>query len=209
MLERDDEDLAIEQLPAAGRADDPELAGSRALATEPAQERAAALAEPAPPAAATPARLRELRERIEQLQAQLQALPTRQLERIEDLDERALTLSSQRERARRAARGAARATTAVRTRARSPRRRARPLTQRARADDRELDAVLTQRVRLARELGDPPEMRAERDGLERAISELIQEHTEVRDELAERELHAPGAWVRDTFGERPDGPWAA
>jgi hypothetical protein len=25
------------------------------------------------------------------------------------------------------------------------------------------------------------------------------------DELIERELHASGAWVRDTFGERPDG----
>ena len=97
MLERDDEDLAIEQLPGAGRADDPEVAGSRELAAEPAQERAAALAEPAPPAALTPARLRELRERIEQLQAQLQALPTRQLQRIENLDARALTLSSQRE----------------------------------------------------------------------------------------------------------------
>ena len=35
MLERDDEDLAIEQLPGAGRADDPELAGSRELAGEP------------------------------------------------------------------------------------------------------------------------------------------------------------------------------
>ena len=47
MLERDDEDLAIEQLPGAGRADDPELAGSRELASEPPQERGAALAEPA------------------------------------------------------------------------------------------------------------------------------------------------------------------
>ena len=60
----------------------------------------------------------------------------------------------------------------------------------------------------AGELGDPAEMRAERDGLERAITQSTQEHTEVRNELAERELHAPGAWVRDTFGERPDGSWA-
>ncbi len=40
MLERDDEDLAIEQLPGAGRADDPALAVSRELAAEPPQERA-------------------------------------------------------------------------------------------------------------------------------------------------------------------------
>ena len=89
MLERDDEDLAIEQLPGAGRADDPALAGSRELAAELPQERAAARAEPAPPAAATPAQLRELRERVEQLQAQLRALPLGELQRIEDLDGRA------------------------------------------------------------------------------------------------------------------------
>ncbi len=52
---------------------------------------------PAPPVTATQGRLRELRERIEQLRAQLQALPTVELQRIEDLDGRALTLTSQRE----------------------------------------------------------------------------------------------------------------
>ena len=97
MLERDDEDLAIEQLPGAGRTDDSELAGTRAHAAEPPQEHAAARAEATPPAAATPARLRELRERVERLQAQIAALPTREMQRIEDLDARALTLTTQRE----------------------------------------------------------------------------------------------------------------
>src|SRR5271166_2723167 len=97
MLERDDEDLAIDQLPGSGRANDPEVTASRNLAAEPAQERAAALAEPMPPAALTPARLLELRERIEQLREQLKALPTRELQRIENLDARALTLSSRHE----------------------------------------------------------------------------------------------------------------
>ncbi len=208
MLQRDDEDLAIEQLPAAGRADDPEVAGSRVLATEPPQERAAILAEPAPPATATPARLPELRERIEQLQAQLQALPTRQLQRIEDLDGRALTLRTQRERL---AEQLAELS--------EPRRRfgreqdlhaveRTHLTSALRTGERELDDLLTQRAHLERELGDPAEMRAERDGLERAIWQSTQEHGAVRNELAERELLALGAWVRDTFGERPDGPWA-
>jgi hypothetical protein len=50
-------------------------------------------------------------------------------------------------------------------------------------------------------------MRAERDGLERAITQLTQGRAEVRNEPAERELNAPGAWVRDTFGERPHGSW--
>jgi AAA domain len=97
MTERDDEDLAIEQLPGAGRVDDPRLADARAHATAPPQEHAAARAEPTPPAAASSVRLQQLRERVEQLQAQLAALPTRQLQRIEDLDARALTLTTQRE----------------------------------------------------------------------------------------------------------------
>ena len=65
--------------------------------------------------------------------------------------------------------------------------------------------MLGQRRRLECELGDPVEIRAERDGLEHAVTQLAQEHTEVRNELAERELHAPAAWVRDAFGERPVG----
>jgi len=97
MVERDDEDLAIEQLPGAGRSDDPEVVGARALAAELPQERAAALAEPTPPAAATAARLRGLGERVEQLQTQLEALPTRQLKHIEHYEARALTLLTQRE----------------------------------------------------------------------------------------------------------------
>jgi hypothetical protein len=65
--------------------------------------------------------------------------------------------------------------------------------------------MLGERSRLAGELGDVSEMRAERDGLEHAISQTIGEQTAARDELVERELKAPGAWVRDTFGGRPDG----
>jgi hypothetical protein len=204
MLERDDEDLAIEQLPGSGRADDPQVASSRLLAIEPPQELAAALAEPMPPAAVTPARQRELRERVQQLQAQLEALPTRQLQRIETLDERALTLRSQREQY-----------VEQLTELPGPRRRLGReqdlhaversyLTSALRVGARDLDAVLTQRSRLVRELGDPLEIRAERDALERAITQLTQEHTDARNELAERELHTAGAWVRDTFGERPD-----
>ncbi len=91
------EDLAVEQLPGAGRTDDPDLAGARAHAAGPPQEHAATRAETTPPAAATPPRLRELGERVDQLHAQLAALPTRQLQRIEDLDARAHTLTTQRE----------------------------------------------------------------------------------------------------------------
>lgn len=65
--------------------------------------------------------------------------------------------------------------------------------------------MLAERSRLAGELGDVPEVRAERDALEQATSQATREHAEVRDELVDRELHTSGAWVRDTFGERPDG----
>ncbi len=82
MSERDDEDLATEQLPAssteehtgAGRAADHDLATARALQHEPHQEHAAARAEPKQPSPPSPARLRELRERVKERQAQLHAL---------------------------------------------------------------------------------------------------------------------------------------
>ena len=96
MLERDDEDLAIEQLPGAGRADDAEAAAAASSPGEPRQEQTAAGAE-AIPAIASAERLRELADRIERLRTQVGALPTRQLQRIEDLDGRAITLTTQRE----------------------------------------------------------------------------------------------------------------
>jgi hypothetical protein len=74
------------------------------------------------------------------------------------------------------------------------------------ANEREFDAVLAQRDGLERELGDPVEARAEREGLEHATTQTTREHTALRNELAERELHAPAEWVKATFGERPDRP---
>jgi conjugative relaxase-like TrwC/TraI family protein len=207
MLERDDEDLAVEQLPAAGRADDHGTA-TRLPAGEPPQEHAAARAEPTMPPPAGAARLRELHERVEQLQAQLAALPTQALRRIEDLDARAATITTQREQL--AARLAA---------VPAPRRRLgrehdphtverANLTSALHAGERELHATLTQRQRLARELGDPAEARAEREGIQRALAHITGERTQLRDELAKRELHNPGAWVRATLGERPEQPRA-
>ncbi len=66
------------------------------------------------------------------------------------------------------------------------------LTSALQANERELDAVLTQRDGLERELGDPSEVRAEREGLEHGITQATREHTALRNELAERELHNPG-----------------
>ncbi len=83
MSERDDEDLAIEQLPAtvsedratAGRAGDPALTTATALRHEPHQEHAAIRAEPSPPdPPASAERLRDVREDMRQLETQYKAL---------------------------------------------------------------------------------------------------------------------------------------
>ncbi len=206
MLERDDEDLAIEQLPDAGRTNDPELASAHTHATAPPQEHAAARAEPTPPATASPARLRELRERVEQLQAQLAVLPTRQLQRIEDLNARALTLATQHEQLAGSLAGLPEPHRRL-GREQDPHAIERAhLAGALQANERELDAVLTQRGGLERELGDPADARAEREGLEHAITHATRAHTALRNELAERELHNPAVWVKATFGERPDRP---
>ena len=206
MLERDDEDLAVEQLPGAGRTDDPDLAGARAHAAGPPQEHAATRAETTPPAAATPPRLRELGERVDQLHAQLAALPTRQLQRIEDLDARAHTLTTQREQLTQ------RLTGLPKPHRRLGREQDPYAIERAhlagalQANERELDAALTQHRGLERELGNPAEARAEREGLKQAITQATREHTALRNELAERELHTPAEWMKATYGERPDRP---
>jgi hypothetical protein len=206
MLERDDEDLAIEQLPAAGRAGDLDVSDAERLTADPHQEHSAARAEPTPLAAASPARLRELRETINKLRSQLEGLPTRELQRIDDLDARIITLSTQREQL------AESLAELPESRRRFGRQEDSHATERAHltsaleAGEREHDTVLTQRSRLERELGDPGEIRSERGALQRALAQSTRERTDIRNYLAECELHTPGAWVRDTFGERPSKP---
>ncbi|MGA2321930.1 MAG: hypothetical protein ABSG95_14545 [Solirubrobacteraceae bacterium] len=82
------------------------------------------------------------------------------------------------------------------------------LSKALQGNEEALGNVLERRSDLARELGDVPEVRAERDGLAGAISQSVRERAAARDELVEREVQARGAWVRDTFGERPDVPRA-
>ncbi len=193
--------------PAHGRADDPDLASARTHAAEPPQEHAAARAEPTPPATATPARLRELRERVEQLHVQLAALPTRAAAAHRGPRRARPHPHHPARAAHRAPRRPTRATAAPRPRTRPPRDRARPPHQ---LPCKPTSASSTRSshsaTRLERELGDPAEARAEREGLEHAITQATREHTALRNELAERELQTPAAWVKATFGERPDRP---
>jgi hypothetical protein len=152
--------------------------------------------------------MRRLSARIEQLRAQLEALPTHQLRRIEHFEERARTLSTQRGQLAEEL-----------AHLPEPRRRFGRehdlhavergfLTSALEGHDRELHAVIGRRAELESELGDPAEIRSERDGLERSIRQSTREHNEVLDKLAQREPRAPEPWVRHTFGERPDGTWA-
>jgi len=206
MLERDDEDLATEQLPSAGRTDDPAIAIAATGGEQPDHEQATALAEPTPSPPATIARLRELQELGERLRAQLAALPGRQLQRIDDLDARGLTLSTQREQLTERLNELPAPTRRL-GRVHDPHAPERAhLIGALRAGERELDSVLRERGRLTHELGDPAEVRADRDGLQRSLAQLTREQTEIRDEMAEREVRTPGAWVRPTLGDRPDSP---
>jgi conjugative relaxase-like TrwC/TraI family protein len=210
MVERDDEDLAVEQLPgaehgsAAGRADDCGLAVGRTRAAGPPQEQAAARAEPATPAAPSAERLRALEERRDQLRTQLKALPTRQLQCIEDLDARILTLTGQH--AQLAERLAAlRESTRCRGRWQDPDAADRAfLTGAVQDNERGRAAVLEERTRLEHEIGDPAEARAERDGIEHAIGQATREHRALSKELDKLDRDAPGERDRANSRERDE-----
>jgi hypothetical protein len=96
MLVRDDEDLAVDQIPAAGREDDPALASHRAARNTPAQEVAADRAQAKEPVASVN-RLIELREEISRHRVVLGALPTRPLARFDALDTMERELSVEHE----------------------------------------------------------------------------------------------------------------
>ncbi|MGD0198231.1 MAG: hypothetical protein ABSC56_10055, partial [Solirubrobacteraceae bacterium] len=70
-----------------------------------------------------------------------------------------------------------------------------------------IERTLTERDTLARQLGNPDTIRAERDGLRGALQQARREHDETLDQLVESELAARPEWTREALGERPDGAW--
>jgi conjugative relaxase-like TrwC/TraI family protein len=203
MLERDDEDLAIEQLPTtgadSGRATDPDLAAAEDLQAEPHQEHAAVRAEPDPHQPASAARLRELDTRRRALETALTALATTAPRRLQELDTLALALETERERV------AQRRSEMQWHDELDGHHEERFAGEDAAAKD-ELSTVLRTRRTLASQLDNPDEARSERDSLEQALADLANEHTTLREQLAERELKTPGEWVINTLGERSDTP---
>ena len=208
MLERDDQDLAIEQLPPAGRADDRQLALALDLAGEPAHEHAALRAEPDTPPVGT-SRLHDLGERVEQLSAQRAALPTSQLGQLDMARARVLELTERRDEL-----------SASLERLPAPKRsvlgreRDEHLIDRTRLStalngtDDAIVRVREAEVRLRDLLGDPEQIRSELDGLDREIRELTSERNGLLNDLTERELRTPGEWAKTLLGDRPAGPRA-
>jgi len=205
MLERDDQDLAIEQLPPAGRGDDRQLTLALDHAGEPLQEHAALRAEPDTPELNT-YRLRELRERLEQLTVQRAALPSSQLNQLDTAHARTLELTADRGEL-----SASLESLPVPKRGLLGRERDEHILDRTRlssALDATDDALVRAReteTRLREQLGNPEQIRSELEGLDREIRQLTKERDGLLNDLTDRELQAPGEWAKTLLGERPAG----
>jgi conjugative relaxase-like TrwC/TraI family protein len=208
MTIRDDEDLAVTQLPtrpAPGRPDDDELR-RRAPA---GPERTAAEAEPAAPVPAQRGALRALRAELAELGAQRAALPVRELRELDAVEQESAQVRGQRDdvAARLVALPASQRGVLGRTKDPHAAERAR-LAAAVDGADRQLVALDSQRDRLTAATGGLPAARDERDALDRREGQLQREAHDLHDRLAERDVVAPPAWARETFGERPAHPRA-
>ena len=205
MLERDDQDLAIEQLPPAGRADDRQLALALDHAGEPPQEHAALRAEPDTPTVGT-SHVRWLGDRVEQLTVQRAALPSSQLSQLDTAHARTLGLTENRRELSANLEGLP-----------APKRnllgrehdehlidRVRLSSALNATDDAIVRARETE-TRLRAQLGNPEQIRSELEGLDQEIRELTNQRDGLLDRLTERELQAPREWANTLLGERPAG----
>jgi conjugative relaxase-like TrwC/TraI family protein len=205
MLERDDEDLAIEQLAPAGRADDHQLTLTLEHPHEPIQEQPAAHAEPRIPDTSR-SRLRELTGRLDQLSAQRAALPIEQLRERTDAHARTLELTTTRDELRAELDRLPRTSRGLLGRKRDPylidRTR---LTSAITGAEHTIATARERELDLHARLGNPEQIRSELAGLNRAINETRSERNGVLDALTDRELQAPARWATTLLGERPTG----
>ena len=205
MLARDDEDLAIAQLPtppAAGRPDDHDL---HHAATAPDPERGAQLHDPAPASPHTVAQLLELQREREKLTAQTTGLPLAELRQLDAITADRARVQSQRDDvADRLQQLPAPARSALgRTRDPHAAERAR-LTAAVAAADQQIAALDNQAERLQRTIGPAAAIQEERAGLQARIAELDHDVRQIRDELAEHDVANPPAWTHELLGPRPE-----
>jgi conjugative relaxase-like TrwC/TraI family protein len=192
MLERNAEDLAIEQLPLAGHADDTQLALAGQTVADPVQEQAAARGE-LKTGPQSRQDLAALEQSLERVRAQRSALPVRKLTQLDDAEARIGRLTSERDRL-------------LQTLPALPEPPPRRLLSRGRDPDKldrsrlvaaigaydgELERAFAHRARLERELGNPEQVRSERAGLDQAIEDICGRNNELGERLAERELESP------------------
>jgi len=204
MMVRDDEDLAVEQLPmhpVAGGVDDRVL-HSAAGAVSP--ELGAELAERQPDRSVTVERLVALQQQRSRLVAQRAGLPLAELRELDAIAGERERVSGQRRDLAERLQALAEPTRSLlgRPRDRHAAERAR-LTAGVAAADQQLAALDVQADRVARTLGSPAAIREEQAGFERRIGELEHDTRQLCDELAEREVAAQPAWARELFGEPP------
>ena len=210
MRVRDDEDLAVTQLPtraAPGRADDPQLRDTAPMPATALPELAAERGERRSAPAPKRARLAAIRAEADRLSAQLAGLPMRELRQLDRLATERAQVAAQRTyaAARLEALPAAERTMLGRTRDPHAAERGR-LAAAIGAADQQLAALDQQTVRLERDVGPVHAVREERDGLDRRLAQLAAEHRGLRDQLAEKEVAEPPAWARAMFGECPAHP---
>jgi conjugative relaxase-like TrwC/TraI family protein len=205
MLVRDDQDLAIDQLSAAGHDDDRALAAHRTSGRLVPQETAAARAEPIEPVPSHE-RLIDLRDQISRRQLTLDALPTKSATRFDALEVTARELTGRRAEHQDQLAGL----TPPRRRfgrARDPDADQRALLQTAvKLDDRALADLAADRRRLQRELGDPDQVRSERDATTDALHQLQREHHQLRSQLANAIIDRRPDRLINALGHRPQTP---
>jgi|GEM_PF-1133584 len=200
MQTRDDEDLAVEQLPVVvgtGRANDPVLEN----ATTSLQERGADVIDAVGgEGTVTVASFVASRDRVEALRAQLEALSTRDVKRLEAAERQELDLLSREEQL--AGRAASLPS--------PPRMRRDPhfvertnLGRELAGVQAQLDGVRSLLSQLEREVGSLAEIRGERSGLESALAAAEGERDQLRSELVARQVADPPAWAREALGDPP------
>jgi hypothetical protein len=199
MRVRDDEDLAVEQLPPAGHHDDLALTAAERSRTSPPQERAGQRAEPAVPNI-TPARLREVQQQERGLRSQFDALPRDDLARLETVQSNELSLQTQRDHTLEKLRHLPPAPRLRRDRHADERVQ---LISRLNFFEHALAETRELRTRQEAGLGSPEQIRSELDGLHEQIRSLARERHELIKQLSADQLAQPSPWITQALGPRP------